>query len=154
MNFTDLPRYLLRKNSLIDVGVPFFDFADSHDSTEKQKLIGQEPSPNHQQRPRQAQTIIAVFGIAMSMGFGSAFSQTAAVSVNNDAAKRSPDKTGHPPFRLPTGSLQDRGQHKESAVRSPIRCGVGYRDALFVDGLYGSARKEIVPFNGSNSGSL
>ena len=31
---------------------------------------------------------------------------------------------------------------------------VGYRDALFVDGLYGSACKEIVPFNGSNSGSL
>src|SRR5260221_7326699 len=91
MNFTDLPRYLLRKNSLIDVGVAFFDFADSHESTEKQKLIGQEPSPNHQQRPRQAQTIIAVFGIAMSMGFGSAFSQTAAVSVNNDAAKRSPE---------------------------------------------------------------
>jgi len=32
--------------------------------------------------------------------------------------------------------------------------GVGYRDALFVDGLYGSGCKEIVPFNGSNSGSL
>ena len=32
--------------------------------------------------------------------------------------------------------------------------GVGYRDALFVDGLYGSACKEIVPFNRSNSGSL
>ena len=91
MNFTDLPRYLVRKNSLIDVGVAFFDFADSHESTEKQKLIGQEPSPNHHQRPRPAQTIIAVFGIAMSMGFGSALSQMAAVSVNNDAAKRSPE---------------------------------------------------------------
>jgi hypothetical protein len=32
--------------------------------------------------------------------------------------------------------------------------GVGYRDALFVDRLYGSGCKEIVPFNGSNSGSL
>jgi hypothetical protein len=31
---------------------------------------------------------------------------------------------------------------------------VVYRAALFVDGLYGSACKEIVPFNGSNSGSL
>ena len=31
---------------------------------------------------------------------------------------------------------------------------VGYRDALFVDRLYGSGCKEIVPFNGSNSGSL
>jgi hypothetical protein len=30
----------------------------------------------------------------------------------------------------------------------------GYRDVLFVDGLYGSACKEIDPFNGSNSGSL
>jgi hypothetical protein len=32
--------------------------------------------------------------------------------------------------------------------------GVGYRDALFVNRLYGSGCKEIVPFNGSNSGSL
>jgi hypothetical protein len=31
---------------------------------------------------------------------------------------------------------------------------VGYRDALLVDGLYGSACKEIDPFNGLNSGSL
>jgi hypothetical protein len=31
---------------------------------------------------------------------------------------------------------------------------VCYRNALFVDGLYGSACKETVPFNGSNSGSL
>ena len=30
----------------------------------------------------------------------------------------------------------------------------GYRDALFVGVLYGSACKEIVPCNGSNSGSL
>jgi hypothetical protein len=30
----------------------------------------------------------------------------------------------------------------------------GYSDRLFVDGLYGSACKEIFPFNGSNSGSL
>jgi len=28
------------------------------------------------------------------------------------------------------------------------------RDAFFVGGLYGSACKEIAPFNGSNSGSL
>jgi hypothetical protein len=116
MNFTDLPRYLLRKNSLIDVGVAFFDFADSHESTEKQKLIGQEPSPNHQQRPRQAQTIIAVFGIAMSMGFGSAFSQTAAVSVNNDAAKRSPE------IHWPAGLSPDDADlfaHNEILIKAP-----------------------------------
>ena len=30
----------------------------------------------------------------------------------------------------------------------------GLRDAFFVGRLYGSACKQIVPFNGSNSGSL
>jgi hypothetical protein len=116
MNFTDLPRYLLRKNSLIDVGVAFFDFADSHESTEKQKWTGQEPSPIHQQRPGQTRTIVAVFVIAMSMGFGSAFSQTAAVSVNNDAAKRSPEI--HWPAGLSPAD-SDLFAHNEILIKAP-----------------------------------
>jgi len=112
MNFTDLPRYLLRKNSLIDVA--FFDFADSHESTEKQKLIGQEPSLIRHQRSTQAQTMMAVFVIAISTGSG--FSQTAAVSAHNDAAKRSPE------IHWPAGLSPDDSDlfaHNEILIKAP-----------------------------------
>jgi polyketide cyclase/dehydrase/lipid transport protein len=115
MNFTDLPRFLLRGNSLIDVGVAFFNTADWHESDEKQKRTGQELWSSRQQSSKQAQTMIAVFVIAITMGFGSAFAQTA-VSVNDDATKRSFE------IHWPAGLSPDNADlfaHNEIFIKAP-----------------------------------
>jgi hypothetical protein len=116
MNFTDLPRYPLLGNSLIDVGVAFFDNADSHDSEEKPKLIREELCSVHHQSSKRVKTMIAVFVIVVSMGFGSAFSQTA-VSANYDATKKSSE------IHWPTGfspNDADLFAHNEIFIKAPV----------------------------------
>jgi Polyketide cyclase / dehydrase and lipid transport len=113
MNFTDVPRYYLRKSSLIDVA--FFDSAKAHESMETQKLCGQELWLVRPLGCKWTSPAIAIFVIAICMGFGSAFAQTA-VSVSDDAAKRSSE------IHWPSGFSPDDADlfaHNEIFIKAP-----------------------------------
>jgi polyketide cyclase/dehydrase/lipid transport protein len=117
MNFSDVPRYHLRNNSLRDVSVAYFETVGSREWTEKRKLAGEELWPVRHRRSKRAQIAIASFFIAISMGFrtGSAGSPTVA-SANDDSAKRSSE------IHWPTGLSPhnaDLFAHNEIFIKAP-----------------------------------
>jgi hypothetical protein len=117
MNFTEFSRHQLRKNSVIDLGVVFFDTADAYEFAREKKLEGQELRPVHHRKSNWSQIAIAVLAIATSIGFGtaSAFSQTSAW-VNDEAANRSSE------IYWPAGFSPDDSDlfaHNEIFIKAP-----------------------------------
>jgi hypothetical protein len=127
MNFTDPLRHQLRKNSLIDLGIAFFDSAGAYEFAREKKLADQELRPVRHRKSKRLQIAIAVLVIATSMVFGtaSAFSQTAA-SVN-DAAERSLiwsrttriSSKRHPPR---SGNILSKRKSGRVGTRTPMTC--------------------------------
>ncbi len=116
MNFTNPLRHQLRKNSLIGLGIAFFDSVGAYEFDREKNLADEELRPFRHRKSKRLKMTIAVLVIATSMVFGtaSAFSQTAA-SVN-DRAERSSE------IHWPAGFSPDDSDlfaHNEIFIKAP-----------------------------------
>ena len=116
MNFTNPLRHQLRKNSLIGLGIAFFDSAGAYEFDREKNLADEELRPFRHRKSKRLKMAIAVLVIATSMVFGtaSAFSQT--VASVNDRAERSSE------IHWPAGFSPDDSDlfaHNEILIKAP-----------------------------------